>query len=108
MNVPRGMITLKYYKAMQVSVHFSKISGVIAEHLSKAEKEIKVAVAWLTDEDLIRILALKSEAGLDVQVAISDSKENFKLTSNLGSFIRNGGKLFVSTKTFLHHKFCVV
>lgn len=93
---------------MQVSVHFSKIRNLIIDNINKAEKEVRVAVAWLTDEDLIRVLTLKREMGVKVLVAISDSKENFKDTTNLGTLIESGAQLYVSIKTFLHHKFCLI
>ncbi len=37
---------------MQVTVFFNKIKDEIISNLKKAKKEIKVAVAWLTDEDI--------------------------------------------------------
>ncbi|MBV2194944.1 MAG: hypothetical protein KUL78_00370 [Flavobacterium sp.] len=93
---------------MKSEVFFTNIKDKIIEHLKTAECQIMVAVAWLTDEDIIRILYQQSEAGIEVKVVISDSKENFKNTANLNRFIKNGGKLFVATNNFLHHKFCVI
>lgn len=93
---------------MQAEVVFSKIKEEIIGNLRKANKEIRVAVAWLTDEDIIRVLTQRKEAGIDVKIAISDSKENFKSTSKYKDFLRFQGKLFISTTQFLHHKFCII
>lgn len=93
---------------MQSTVHFSKIKEEIIINLKKAKREIKVAIAWLTDEDLIRVLTQRREAGLDVQIAISDSKENFKNINKFKEYLRFQGKLFITTKPFLHHKFCII
>ncbi|MBK7669562.1 MAG: hypothetical protein IPJ32_20835 [Sphingobacteriaceae bacterium] len=93
---------------MHSIVCFSKIKDEIISNLKNAKKEIKVAVAWLTDEDIIRVLTQRKEAGIDVQIAISDSKENFKNTSKFKDFLKLKGKLYVSTTQFLHHKFCII
>ena len=73
---------------MQASVFFKSIKEEIIRNLRNANSEIKVAVAWLTDEDIIRTLTQKSEAGVNVCIVISDSKENFKNTSKFYNFIK--------------------
>ncbi|MEI6141720.1 MAG: phospholipase D-like domain-containing protein [Mariniphaga sp.] len=93
---------------MQIAVFFTDIKQEIIANLKRAKHEIKVSVAWLTDEDIFRTLTQKSEAGLDVQIVISDSKENFRSTSKLKDFIQHNGKLYVATQKFLHNKFCII
>lgn len=93
---------------MRATVHFQKIKEEIIKNLEKAKNEIKVAVAWLTDEDIIRTLGQRSEAGIDVRVVISDSKENFKNTNKFKDLIRKQSKLYVVSPKFLHHKFCII
>jgi phosphatidylserine/phosphatidylglycerophosphate/cardiolipin synthase-like enzyme len=93
---------------MEAVVFFSKIKEEIVSNLNKATQSIKVAVAWLTDEDIIRVLTQRREAGIEIQIAISDSKENFKNTLKFKDFIRLQGEFFVATHPFLHHKFCVI
>lgn len=41
---------------MKSVAHFSNIRNEIIGQLRKATLEIKVAIAWLTDEDIIRTL----------------------------------------------------
>ena len=93
---------------MQATVFFKDIRNEIIGNLKKANNEIKVAVAWLTDEDIIRTLTQKKEEGVNVEIVISDSIENFKSTTKFKDYLRNNGKLFISTKSFLHHKFCII
>jgi len=93
---------------MQTKVFFSEIKQEIIRNLKTANQNIKVAVAWLTDEDIIRALTQKSESGVSVQVVISDSKENFKNISKLRTFLRFQGKLYVTSPKFLHNKFCII
>ena len=93
---------------MQATVHFSNIKNEIIGNLKKATREIKVAIAWLTDEDIIRTLTQKAEGGLSVQIVMSESKENFRNTSKFKDYLRFGGKLHIAAPKFLHHKFCIV
>ncbi len=93
---------------MQATVFFKDIRNEIIGNLKKANNEIKVAVAWLIDEDIIRVLTQQAEKGLRVQVVISEAKENFKTTSKFKEFIRVGGKLYIASPKFLHHKFCII
>lgn len=99
---------------MQNQIFFSskkekfKIRNEIIDNINKATIEIKVAVAWLNDEDILLALTKKKEAGLDVKIAISDSKDNFNNTNKFKKFLNSGGKLFISTEVFLHHKFCLI
>lgn len=93
---------------MQATVHFQKIKDEIISNLKKANKEIKVAVAWLTDEDIIRTLGQRSNAGIDVKIVISNSKENFKNVNKFKDLIKNQSQLYVVSPKFLHHKFCII
>lgn len=93
---------------MQIEVHFTKIKQEIIRHINNAHSEIKVAVAWLTDEDIIRTLTQKQKHGVEVEIVISDSKENFRNTRKFHDFLKSKGKLFIAHHKFLHHKFCVI
>lgn len=93
---------------MKATVHFSKIKEEIITNLKGATKSIKIAVAWFTDEDIIRVLSQRKEAGIEIELAISNSKENFENINNFKNYLRLRAKLFVSTKQFLHHKFCII
>lgn len=93
---------------MQSVVHFSNIRNEIIGQLKNATREIKAAIAWLTDEDVIRTLTQRAESGLSVTVVISESKENFQNISKWKDFLKNDGKLHVAMPKFLHYKFCVI
>ena len=93
---------------MKSIAHFSNIRNEILLQLKKATREIKVAIAWLTDEDIIRALTQQAESGLNVIVVMSESKENFRNISKWKEFLRHKGKLHIATPKFLHHKFCII
>ena len=93
---------------MQTTVHFTNIKNEIIGNLKKANREIKIAIAWFTDEDIIRTITQKAESGVHVQIVMSESKENFRSTNKFQDFLRYGGKLHIATPRFLHHKFCII
>jgi phosphatidylserine/phosphatidylglycerophosphate/cardiolipin synthase-like enzyme len=93
---------------MHTEVVFYNIKRFITDALNCSNRDIKVAVAWLTDEDLIRILKNKAKDKLSVTVAISNSKENFCNKKHLRDLLKCGAHLYVSRAPFLHHKFCLI
>lgn len=93
---------------MVATVIFKEIKSEILRQLKKAEQSIKVVVAWLTDEDIIRVLSQQQENGITVQIVICDSKENFKKNHQFKNLLRYGGGLGVSQEPFMHHKFCLI
>lgn len=93
---------------MQSVVHFSNIRNEIIGQLKKATREIKVAIAWLTDEDIIRTLTQRAESGVNVIVVMSESKENFRNIPKWKDFLRHNGKFHIATPKFLHHKLCII
>lgn len=93
---------------MEAIVKFSEIKEEIINKLQNANNNIKLAMAWLTDEDIIRTLTKKQEAGKNVEIVISNSKENFKATKKFQNYLKNNGKLYISANPFLHHKFCLI
>ncbi|MET3030595.1 phospholipase D-like domain-containing protein [Flavobacterium johnsoniae] len=75
----------------------------------KAETEIKIAVAWLTDEDIIREITLKKISGVNVQIIISDAKENYVRIAKLKEYLKYAGVLSIGiTKPFMHNKFAII
>jgi phosphatidylserine/phosphatidylglycerophosphate/cardiolipin synthase-like enzyme len=93
---------------MNVSVHYTQIQHHIATKIQEAEREIFVAVAWFSNEDIIRELTNAAKGNLDVRTVIGNLPENFRNLSPWDEYIKLGGKLFVFTETLLHHKFCVI
>lgn len=93
---------------MEVNVHFKDIKTEIISNLMKAQHRIIIAVAWLTDEDIIRILTHKGKSGTEIKILISDAKENFKNLRKLGELLKSSCSLFIGiTKPFMHNKFSI-
>lgn len=93
---------------MQTQVFFKTIKEEIISQLKSATINIKVAVAWLTDEDIIRILIQKQLEGLHVQIIISNAKENFVNISKFKSFLQSEGDFYIAHSPFMHNKFCII
>jgi hypothetical protein len=94
---------------MELQVYFKNIKDEIIKTILKAKTEIKIAVAWLTDEDIIRELTLKKISGVNVQIIISDAKENYVRITKLKDFLKHAGILSIAiTKPFMHNKFAII
>jgi hypothetical protein len=94
---------------MELQVYFKNIKDEIIKTILKAKIEIKIAMAWLTDEDIIRELTLKKISGVNVQIIISDAKENYVRITKLKDYLKHAGILSIGiTKPFMHNKFAII
>lgn len=93
-----------------IKAHFSNIRSEILKEIYSAEKSLKIAVAWFTNNELFEALLLKCKAKIPVELIIINDSINlrqFGLDFNL--FINEGGVLFFGdTDNLMHHKFCII
>jgi hypothetical protein len=92
--------------------HFENLDNIIAQLLAKAEREVLVAVAWLTHPRLTDALADSAKRGCRVVLIINDD------TINAGycpvAYLRGSGvqvllhPLADEFAPIMHHKFCVI
>ena len=54
-----------------IRVHFRNIRNQIKRELNRAKKDVRVAVYWFTNHELLDLLIHKVEKGLNVELIIS-------------------------------------
>ena len=91
-------------------IQFTGIKQEIKNVLESAETEILVAVSWLTDKELFRILQNKLAAGVKVSIITrNDYLNNHDEAVDWSDFIKNGGQLrFCKPGMMLHYKFAII
>ncbi len=92
------------------TAHFRNIRKELISTISTAEKHLKIAVAWFTNQDLFDVLMDKLSGGVEIElVIIDDFINNGDFGLNFQEFINRGGKLYYGKEENpMHHKFCVV
>ena len=96
---------------MSIENHFEDIQSKIARKLLDAERQILVAVSWLTDQKLYNILCTQAESLIDVQVLILKDEININSSIDYEKLVRSGGKLYWQeniSNSLMHHKFCII
>jgi len=96
---------------MSVKTYFENIQEEIESELLKAEKQILVAVAWLTNQRLYDILCIQADNFIDVQVLIVNDEINSRSGIDYEKLVKAGGKLYWQENTsqsLMHHKFCII
>lgn len=93
---------------MKAKVYFKDIKEIIINEIKLAKAEIKIAVAWFTDEDIMRTLNQAKNRGVEVSIVISDCKENFISVRKLKGMVKSAIELYISSGKLLHHKFCLI
>ncbi len=82
---------------------FVDLESVIMETLSKAKREVKIAVYAFTDRNVLGALKYLHSLGIDIKLALDDWNEDHILKEPLDQF-----KVKVFGDTTLHHKFIIV
>lgn len=83
------------------------LEEVISNQLKAAKTSIKVAVAWFTNPALFNCLLERQQAGLSVEVIVTDDKINFTHV-DFQKLIDAGGTVYVYRNALMHHKFCLI
>ncbi|MEP5339447.1 MAG: phospholipase D-like domain-containing protein [Algibacter sp.] len=83
----------------------NNIKSVITDYLNNAQFNIYIAVAWITDKDLVNILISKSKSGLDVRMILIDDEINLGIVKLLKELKSCGAKI---TCRNIHHKYCII
>lgn len=91
--------------------HFTRIRSRIIALLQKASKEVFIAMAWFTSNELFSELLNCLKRGVKVELVLLDSPINFmEYAPDFNDFIKVGGRLFIASSEpgLMHHKFCVI
>ncbi len=94
---------------MQAETHFENIQDTIITNLQTAQQNIRIAVAWFTDKEIIKQLEEITLRGVTVEIIVADNDLNRSV--DYSSLTKNGVKLLyfpVRGYGMMHHKFCVI
>jgi phosphatidylserine/phosphatidylglycerophosphate/cardiolipin synthase-like enzyme len=98
-----------------IEVHFDKIHNQIINHISQAEVDLKICVAWFTDVDIYNSILEVQKKGVLVYVIIANHEFNKKSKVDFKELLNNKGNVGyignlnddVSDK-LMHNKFCII
>jgi len=90
---------------------FSNIKTNIQFQLNNAKKEVVIAMAWFTNNDLFDNIISCLKRGVNVELILLDDAINWQpYAPDFNEFIKAGGVFRIASTNhgFLHHKFCVI
>lgn len=92
-----------------IEAHFEENRQILIDEIRKARFLIWVAVAWLTDTELLTELRKKKEEGLNIQIVTQDDEINANLKTPVQQTFEAYYKLPKGIyKNLMHHKFCII
>ncbi|MBL7800986.1 MAG: DUF1669 domain-containing protein [Chitinophagales bacterium] len=93
-----------------IKAHFQNIRIELIKEISSAEKSLKIAVAWFTNNELFDTLLQKCKDKVHVELILINDAINIKQFGlNFNEFIKEGGVLyFGDSENLMHHKFCII
>ena len=90
---------------MDQEVYFENIHEVIINQLRQCEHDLKIAVAWITDKEIISEIDKLISKGIAVSIIIFDDKINNKELFKELYYSR--ASIYLSKK-MMHNKFCII
>jgi hypothetical protein len=98
---------------MKTQAYFKDIQKVIIENIRSSTRNILVAVAWLTDNEIFDELCLKAKSGINIELLLIDDNINREMTSiDHSQLIKEGGNVIFIPNSIvgavMHHKFCII
>lgn len=90
---------------MFITAHFNDIQSIILEELKKSKYTIYVAVAWITDKRIWKVLINKAKEGINVEIVFVPDEINQNLEDEFVNLAKSEGKIYWDEH---HHKFCVI
>jgi hypothetical protein len=90
---------------MNQQVFFENIRSQIIKNLRECKSDLKIAVAWFTDEKIINEVNELINKNVDVEIIIYDNHVNRK--DLFEKLYYNKAKIFLSRK-LMHNKFCII
>lgn len=91
--------------------YFTGIKNQIISLIDEATNNLKIAMAWFTNDDLFASLIRSLNRGLKVELILLDDSINFMdYAPDFNQFIEIGGILRIAKSDvgFMHHKFCII
>ena len=97
---------------METITLFENISGHIIQQLKMSEVAVRVCVAWLTDEEILKTLVDQAKKGVFIEVITLNDEYNRAKSNYFNQLVANNGKVYMIDKTLNggipHHKFCII
>lgn len=90
---------------IMIQAHFGDIRKIIIENIQKAKFNVDVAVAWVTDGQILDMLVKKLIEGVDVKIILVPDDINKLNGFDYRFFFNTGGVVFWDNH---HHKFCII
>ncbi len=86
------------------------IEQKIVINLRKAEKDVKIAVAWFTNPTIFNVLLELVEKDVSIELILCDDKINFANPKiDFQQLIDSGGNIRISKyPQLMHNKFCII
>lgn len=95
---------------LNIDLYDDNIEDKIIEHLQKAQKEICIAMAWLTSVKIIRTLSLLRDKGINIKIIVDKNRNNnYVRNYNPGNILKTVSLTNKSKyPSFMHNKYCII
>jgi tetratricopeptide (TPR) repeat protein len=97
---------------MSIVTVFDKIKNNIILQLKQADNQIKICVAWFTDEEILKVLLEQAKKDIFIEIIILNDEYNRAKSFYFNQLIELNSKVYFvdnnNANGILHHKFCLI
>lgn len=98
----------KQAESTSIQFYDYEIEGIIIENLQKAKSEICIAMAWLTSENIIKVLNELKTRGVDIKIIIDkNSKSRLRKSCSILK-IADLNRPDSKYDNYMHNKYCII
>jgi hypothetical protein len=98
---------------MEIQAYFDNISEQIVSELNTCKNNIRIAVAWFTDDEIFDLLCSKAQEDISIDLVLIDDEINRGSGIEFDDLTDAGGDVYWISKAtkgkgIMHNKFCII
>jgi len=94
------------------NIYFDELYPILCNNLSRAEKKVKIAVAWLNFDLYQSIFYQLLSRGIELKIIINDDHINARFNIHINNLVAEGAQIkkfrMATKKQYMHEKFCII
>ena len=92
-----------------IKIHFENLQEITINQLLKAQKDVRIAVAWINFDDYKTVFLHLIKRNVKIRIIVNDDDNNRRYRDVLAQLRDYGIKIkCVKTNGIMHHKFCII
>ena len=104
-----NMVLNRKRRTIMTKTYFEDLQDCVLRNLYDAQKNVKIAVAWINFSLYEEVFVMLSNRGIKIKIIVNDDVKNRRYLNSLQRLQNCGVKIkFLQSIGLMHHKFCII